>query len=274
MYRFLPLFLIVLTLPAQTTPGLDKPPKDVDDALRARIKQFYDLHVAATETGQPGKFRQAEQMVAEESRDDFYVLSKPEIHSYKIGTIEYSEGFTRAKVVIVGAMKALLPMSGAKIMDFPFASYWKIENGIWCWFYNKEAARHTPFGDVKAQPDSKPATGSTALPVPPDPTSLLTTLQSALKIDRTRVDLVVGQPQTIKVTNTLPGPASLTVDCPNKPLAKTGITAIFDKRDLKGNETAVLTLTADTSAAIGVVPLIIMVSQTNQVLNLSVSITR
>jgi hypothetical protein len=276
MYRFLQLLLSAFILAAQTPlANLDKPPQDIDEALRARIKQFYDLHVAAAETGQAAKYRQAERLIAEESKDDFYVLSKPELHSYRIADIEYSEKFTKAKVVIVGAMPALLPMAGAKIMDFPFASYWKIEDGVWCWYYNKEPMHHTPFGDVKAPPpDSKPGATPAVLPAAPNPTSLLATLQSALKIDHTRIDLIVGQPQTVKVTNTLPGPASLTVECPNKPLAQTGITASFDKKDLKGNETAVLTLTAGPGTSIGIVPLLIIVSPTNQVLNLSVSVSR
>src|ERR1700722_9043066 len=138
MYRFLTLSLFALALTAQTpsaNQALDNPPQDVDDALRARIKQFYDYHVAA-------KFRQAEQLISEDSKDNFYVLSKPELHGYKIGNIEYSENFTKAKAVIIGAMPVLLPMAGGKIMDMPFASFWRIENGQWFWYYNKEASRH------------------------------------------------------------------------------------------------------------------------------------
>jgi hypothetical protein len=74
MYRSLQLILaLTLTLSAQTPHPLDKPPQDVDDALRARITKFYDLMVAATETGQPAKYRQAEELIVEESKDDFYV---------------------------------------------------------------------------------------------------------------------------------------------------------------------------------------------------------
>src|ERR1700739_743903 len=139
MHRYLALFLLALTLPAQTpvpNQTLDKAPQDVDDALRARIKQFYDYHVA-------GKYRQAEQLISEESKDDFYVLSKPELHGYKIGNIDYSNNFSKAKVVIIGAMPVLLQWAGGKIMDMPFASFWRIENGQWFWYYNKEAALHT-----------------------------------------------------------------------------------------------------------------------------------
>jgi hypothetical protein len=266
MYRFLILFLVALTASGQTAApnqALDKPPQDVDDALRARIKQFYDYHVS-------GKYRQAEPLVAEESKDDFYGLSKPELHGYKIGNIEYSENFTKAKVVIVGAMPVLLAWAGGKIMDMPFASYWKIENGLWCWYYNKEALRHTPFGDVKTPPDANVAKPS-ALPVMP--TFSLAELQSALKIDRTNIQLIINKPATVKVTNTLPGPASLTVACPYKDLAETGITATFDKKDLKGGETATLTLVAAPNTKLGNIPLQIIISPTNQVLNLTVKVT-
>ncbi|HEY3840435.1 MAG TPA: hypothetical protein VGL72_27875 [Bryobacteraceae bacterium] len=269
MFRLLSLTLVAVTLCAQTSAPsasqtLDKPPQDVDDALRARIKQFYDFHVAA-------KFRQAEQLIAEESKDDFYVLSKPELKSYKIGKIEYSDNFTKAKVIIVGSMPVLLPMAGGKLMDMPFASFWKIEDGQWFWYYNKQDAMHTPFGDAKPS-DVKPGNGPTALPAAP--TVTIEKLQSALQVDRTYVELSPGKSQEVRVTNTLPGPASLAIQCPYKPIEQTGITARFDKKNLKGNETAVLTLSSDANTPAGRLPLQITVAPTNQVLNLTVSITR
>ena len=264
MYRFLSTLLVASTLLAQTpSQTLDKPPQDIDDALRARIKQFYDYHLAA-------KYRQAEKLVAEESKDDFYVLSKPELKNFTIGNVEYFENFTKAKVVIIGAMPVLLPMAGGKIMDMPFASYWKTEDGTWYWYYNKEVARVTPFGVTKLPQDSTPGSGPTALPAAPNVS--LAEIQSALKIDRTRIDLIDGKPETVRITNTLPGPASLSVACPYVPIEQTGITATFDKKDLKGNETAVLTLTADPKATTGRLPLVINVSPTNQVLSLTINI--
>ncbi len=267
MYRLLTFFLLALILPAQTPvpdQKLDKPPQDVDDALRARIKEFYDDHVAA-------KYRQAEQLVAEESKDDFYALSKPELHGFKIGNIEYSDNFTKAKAVVVGAMPVLLAWAGGKIMDMPFASFWKIENGKWCWYYNKEASRHTPFGDVKTPPDTG---GVKAAAMPTMPTISIAALQSALKLDRTHVELSASQPQTLRVTNTLPGLASLSITCPTKALSETGISASFDKTELKGNETAVLTLTVRPETPAHNVPLQISISPTNQTLDFTVKILR
>jgi hypothetical protein len=264
MYRFLPVILLLPVLAAQP-PALDKPPQDVDDALRARIKQFYDYHVE-------GKYRQAEKLIADESQDDFYVSGKPELKSYKIGNIEYSDGFKKAKAVIVGSVPVLLPMAGGKIMDMPFASYWKMENGLWYFYYNKEVSRMTPFGTVKAHEERKPGEAPATLPQPPPVT--LESLQSALKIDRTKVVLVAGKPQTVKVTNTLPGPASLSVACPYRPLAETGVSAKFDKPELKANETATLTFDVDPNVGPGVVPVQITVSPTNQVLSLTINVTR
>lgn len=262
MRRLLPLLLFPFLLPAQT---LDKPPQDVDDALRGRIKQFYDLFVEA-------KYRQAEQLIAEESKDDFYVLSKPELKHYSIGNIEYSEHFTKAKVVIIGAMPALVPMAAAKIMDFPFASYWKVIDGTWYWYYNKESLRHTPFGEANPSTNTGPA--PTTLPAVPSPDELVARIQSAIQIDHTRVEIVPGRPQSIKVTNTLPGPATLSVSCPLKPLESTGVKATFDRNELKANEAATLTFSVDSTAPTGLVPIHITVAQTNQVLYLAVVVTR
>jgi hypothetical protein len=264
MCRFIPFLLAALTLTAQTPPmTLDKPPQDIDDALRARITSFYDFHVAQ-------KFRLCEDLIADESKDDFYVLTKPPLQSYKIGNIEYSEKFTRAKVIIVGVLPVLIPMAGVKVMEQPFASYWKRDDGVWYWYYNKKVLSDTPFG--KATPSPTPALG-TPESLAASVATNLEALQSALKIDRTSIELAVGQSQTVKITNTLPGPASLTVDCPFRPIAQTGISATFDKKDLKGNESAVLTLTADSKMAAGAYPLRITVSPTNQVLDITVKVT-
>jgi hypothetical protein len=157
-------------------------------------------------------------------------------------------------------------------MDMPFASYWKIQDGLWFWYYNKDAAMRTPFGDAKPAEAAKPGGGPTSLPTP-QPISI-EKLQSALKIDRTRIELTAGKAQEIHVTNTLPGPASLSVACPYRPLAQTGISAAFDKSQLKASETAVLTLTVDPSTPAGIVPVQISVAPTNQVLNLTVNISR
>jgi len=265
MNRFVPFFLLASLVFGQAPPAnLDKPPQDVDDALRARIKQFYDFHVSR-------KYRQAEQLIAEDAKDDFYVLSKPELRNFKIGAIEYSNNFTKAKVVILGTMPVLLPMSNTREMEMPFASYWEIEKGLWCWYYNKEASRHTPFGDVKESAGASGSSNATSLPAPPRVD--LAEIQSAVKIEKSSIDLVAGKPQTIKLVNTLPGPVSLTIATALAPISKSGFEATFDKPALKASETAILTVDVDPRMRVGPYKLRITVSPTNQVLDLNVNVS-
>ncbi|HEY3839588.1 MAG TPA: hypothetical protein VGL72_23620 [Bryobacteraceae bacterium] len=261
MRRFLLLFLLPLWLPAQP-PTLDKPPQDVDDALRARVTQFYDYYSA-------GKARRCEDLIVEESKDDFYNLNKPNMESFKINNIEYSDNFTKAKVVLLAKMPVLFPMIGAKIMEQPIASFWRQENGAWFWYYNKSAAMRTPFGDASR---GGPKAGDGTVNPLNSPQTNLDLIQSALKVDRTRIDLSSGKAESVKVTSSLPGAASLVVECLLGPLDKLGLSAIFDKKDLKGQETATLTLTAGSDTRPGAYPLRIMVKPTGQILDLTVNV--
>ena len=236
MYRLFSLLLASVILPAQT---LDRPPQDIDDSLRDRVKQFYDYHVAQ-------KYRLCEQLISEEAKDDFYVIKKPALESFKIGSIDYSDNFTKAKVLIIGRMPVLMPLVGPKIMDQPFASYWRFENGNWFWYYVKQAA---PQNSEAASPEMN-----------------IATLQSAVKIDRTRIDITDGKPQVVRITNTLPGTVSLSLQPP------AGIITKFDKQELKANESAELTVNSRPNAIAGPVHLQIVVLPTNQVLELTVNV--
>jgi len=265
MPRFLPFLLSVVALQSQTPPtSPEQPPQAVDEALRARVTKFYDDHVSR-------KYRLAEEFITEESKDDYYVLSKPEILAFKIGTIEYSEKFTKAKVTIIGKMPFPMPMTATRYMDMPFASYWKIENGLWCWYFNREAARHTPFGDVKDPVGDNVRRDATSLPAGPRVT--IAELQSGVKIEQTNIDVVVGKPHSVKLVNTLPGPVSLSINYALMPISKTGIAAEFDKKDLKGNESSILTIGADPRMHDGNYTLRITVSPTHQIIDLTVHIS-
>ena len=106
---------------------------------------------------------------------------------------------------------------------------------------------------------------------PEAPRVTIEELQSAVKIERTEFDLAGDKPQTVRLTNTLPGPVTFSIDCPLMPIAQTGITATFDKKTLKASETATLMLSAAKARA-GSLPLRIVVSPTNQVLDLTVTV--
>src|ERR1700693_4824634 len=70
----------------------EKAPPPIDEALRARITQFYHAYIT-------GKFREAYPLVAEDSQDAFLGASKESMQSCEIIRIKYSENFTIADVV-------------------------------------------------------------------------------------------------------------------------------------------------------------------------------
>jgi hypothetical protein len=59
------------------------PPPEIEEALRSRITQFYDLF-------QEGKFRESEQFVAEDSRESYYSVQKGRILGFSIKESGYA----------------------------------------------------------------------------------------------------------------------------------------------------------------------------------------
>jgi hypothetical protein len=205
----------------------DKPPADVDDALRARVTEFYKYHV-------DGKLRLAEKLVAEDAKDDFFAAMKPAIKSFRIDQIAYSDNYTKAKVTMVGsAMVHFMGMAAPQLMDMPFPSFWKIEDGKWCFYYYVDPERMTPFGKQKAP--SKDGKASGGLDYKP---ADLSTISQGVKPDR-RVVKLEDKDEKVELANQLPG--SVTLSLSEKEYS--GIAAKLDKTELKAGETATLTIT-------------------------------
>src|SRR5947209_2362825 len=103
---------------AQGDNPFNRPPAAVDEALRARITEFYQLHVK-------GDFRHAEALVAEDTKDFFYTHNKPKYLSFEISRIDYSENFTRAKVTVLCEQYVMMPGFADKPLKVPTPSTWK-----------------------------------------------------------------------------------------------------------------------------------------------------
>jgi len=208
-------------------PGLfaADPPADVDAALRERVQTFYQLHV-------DHKFRQAEAFVAEDSKDFYYEEKKPDLKEFRITRIEYAPDFNSAKVSLSSRTEVLLPGAGPVVLDLPFFTNWKIEDGKWCWYIDKDALLQTPFGKLKPDGSKKPP--DIAHPVAPS------AVMSAVQADREQVVLDPTHPQSVSVglKNTLPGPVSLRTFTESNWLK-----IEFAKTNLSANESTTLTLT-------------------------------
>jgi hypothetical protein len=217
---------------------------EAEAALRVRVEQYYQLQVDK-------KFRQAEGMVAEDSKDDYYNRAKQDIRGFSIQQIELLDSNNRARVTIKGKISLKAALLGAQEFDLPLLSNWKLENGQWVWYVDRETRGQTPFGRIT------PPAGDTAkgAPVPPPRTGIdVKTLMSQVTVDSTTVTLNASHPeQAVTFTNHLPG--SITLELTKPQMAD--ILIELDKSALTAGETSAirfrLTGHAKTSGVLRVV---------------------
>lgn len=220
-------YSIALALACLPLLAQEKPPADVDAALRARIDKFYQAFV-------DGKFRLADQMVAEESKDYFFEMEKTRYISFEqTEPILYSENFTKAKVNTTIAAERRVARMGTLVMKQPLISYWKIENGQWNWYRFREKYVDTPFGRAVV-PDENDVElrrkVATFKKVSPEE------LMNRVKLTGSAVALSSFQAGSgsVSVFNDMPGQVNVEVNVP--PME--GLKATVDKKVLKNGETA------------------------------------
>jgi hypothetical protein len=211
---------------------------EAEAAVRGRAEQFFQLQVDK-------KYRQAEALVAEDTKDDYYNGSKFTFKSFNIERIELLDDNTRAKVTIKGKVTLTMPTAGPIDFDAPNTSTWKVENGQWVWYIDHKAVIESPFGALTAQKGNAPAA---ALPVPgkaPD----IATLRDSVKIDRAAVVLTNDAPeQAVTVSNGLSGGIDLAVGLPG-PGPQLGFTAEIEKKHLEAGEKTLIHFTSTNGDA-------------------------
>ena len=236
-------------------PFKPKPPAKVDAALRARVQAFFELHVK-------GQFRQAEELVAQDTKDFFYKGNKPKYLSFEISRIDYSANFTKAKVTVVCEQYNMMPGFADRPMKVPTPSTWKLEHGKWYWYVDQDALLNTPWGRMK--PGESTGKGAALPSLASIPTSA-DFLYKLIRLDKTAVQLRAGESAEVTIASSAPGPVELSV-----PAALPGIEAKLDKGTLPGGGKAILTLHAATGAKSGV--LNIQVEPTMQQLPIQITI--
>jgi hypothetical protein len=240
MFRFAA--IVVLAGLACAQEPAEKPPAGVDEALRARIQEFY--HYFETQ-----EYRKAEKMIAEDSQDFFYNHNKPHYLSTSIQSIQYFDHFTRATAVILAEQYIMMPGFAGKPMKVPTTSTWKIVDGQWFWYVDPVESRRTPFGVVQEKPNTPAQPGA----LPPIPTTADFALH-LVKAESTAIELKPGSSAQVTFANTARGMAFLSVqDLPQ------GVEAAFDRTQLNAGEKALLTVKAGKNArpgkiAVGVMP--------------------
>jgi len=255
MVRALTLFVCAAACFAQAPADLfNKPPADVDGALRARITEFYQDHV-------DGKFRQADALVAEDTKDFYFESNKPKYLSFEIQRIDYSEGFTRAKATILCEQYVMMPGFTDKPLKVPTPSAWKLVDGQWYWYVDLQQVHQTPFGPMKPGPGLPGAAPVTM----PNATEVLKAASEQVKADKQAIHLKPGGSDQVTITNQAPG--VMTVSLLG---SLTGVDVTPGRVDLKSGEKAVVTFRAGNDAKPGVLSL--RVEQTNHVIPIQVGI--
>jgi hypothetical protein len=218
----------------QAAPAAD----EAKQALIGRVQDYYRLMVDK-------KYRQAEAMVADESKEDYYNGKKPDIRGFDVMSVALGEGQTTATVTIKAKVRMLMPGAGAQIFDMPSPTYWKLENGQWCWYVPEEVKRSTPFGKLNTAEGAGETRTLNEKGKAPEFNALL----GQVTIDKTAVSLSAEAPeQTIVIENGLPGPLTLRVD-PHADVIK-GLKVTVDKLNLGSGEKGTVVLHWDGTGKI------------------------
>jgi hypothetical protein len=251
------LVLLSVCLSQNPAAAPEKAPEEVETALRARIGEFYQAQV-------DGKFRLAYELVADDSKDQYFAADKEKYLDYSILKIEYAENFTQAKAV-VACGKEVAALGKRYQVKMPLASRWKLTDGKWYWFTTPSQEIETPFGVMRPGPgDAKDVALAREAP-------RLEALRKMVKVDKREVKLNMSEPSSdqVVVTNYLPGSVSLALDYRPTP----GLEITLDRQDLKVNETANISFRF-SPAQKGPKPLLtawLRVSPTNQTIPLRVT---
>ncbi len=231
--------VVVTAAFAQTaTEPAPRPPAAVDEALRARITEFYQLHVT-------GEYRKAEKLVAEDSQDIYYEHGKPKYLSFEIKTIAYSDNFTKAKVSVTCEQYVSGLGNLGKPVKIPSTSSWKVVDGKWFWWADPEELARGPMGKM-ANAGTKPDPGAK-----PNPENIPTTPDFAMGKVKWEKDTLAVKPNStyqLAITNGSAGTTSLVL----KQILP-GIELSIDKANLNPGEKAVVTFKTNDNPHAGMI---------------------
>ncbi len=190
----------------------DNAPPEVDQALRARVTQFYSANIS-------GKWRDAFQVVADDMQNEYLAASKETYDRCDTIKITYSDNFTKATVRenCHGEYRWRNTHIPATI---PLTSTWKVVDGQWYWYYLKPTEVMTPFGLSTIRPDDPKAPGSTTVnanveTVLKDPASMAKAILSQIKVDKREIRLLGYETSRdeLHISNSMPGTVSVQINC-------------------------------------------------------------
>jgi hypothetical protein len=221
-----------------TTPGA---PPAVDKALRTRVSQFFQYHV-------DGDFRRAYDLVAEDTKEEYFNSAKLRLKSFEIEDIKYSNDFRNAEVNTTVTMVWNIRLQ-ENVSTVPMLTTWKIEDDKWVWYHKLQTGDAlTPMGPSRVDPEVN-GTHVTKIPEHIDDAAVASAAAGLVKqisLNKSMVKLS-GQKSSEKVLvhNGTQGFVRLSMGTvPEIP----GFSVKLDKADLAANQDAVLQFDYDAAS--------------------------
>jgi hypothetical protein len=207
-----------------------------ESQLRSRAEEFYRLAVDR-------KFRQAEQLVAEESKDYFYEMKKPDLKSFRIDQIDIAADGKAAVVTVTNESDIFFPGAGTLRMPTKSTTHWKLENGEWFVFFDRRTIP-TPLGPTSgASPSADTPQGPPGLLLQPGALQerAMALTRGIVQPDRDRIalDPQKPHPEVINLRNMLTGQATVRL-----PAEIPGLKIDLGKPALAAGESTSLTFTS------------------------------
>jgi len=204
------IFLPMLAFGQQQTPA-----EQAEAVLRARVTEFLQYHVE-------GNFRKAYDMVAEDTKDDYFNSGKAQLLSFKVDDVKLDGDLTKATVTATMSKMAMLV--GELIpMTVHSTTTWKIENGKWVWYTDAKDKLASPGPSLPpgAVPAATPAAGG-GIPQNLDEKAIVAAAQSILQevsVDKKEVTLAADKTSEGKVIfhNGMTGSVQLELSLPEVP---------------------------------------------------------
>ncbi len=215
--------------------AVPKVPEKVDKALRGRVNEFFQDHV-------DGTFRKAMDLVADETKDEYFASGKMVLKSFNLDSIQYSDKFDTATVTCTVVRDWEIRMQHNTV-TIPMVTTWKMEHGKWVWYHDKKAPEWlTPMGPSDVKAISRNADGSVTLPKINQDSVLAAAkniLDNGKGVDKLDVRFEDGKAGTDQVQfhNAEQGSVQLEMT-PMDPIP--GLTFAFDKLTVNAGETAKL----------------------------------
>jgi len=225
----LAIFSLTVCGSAQTGNLFKKAPEGVEEALRARVTEFFNLQME-------GKFRAAEGCVCDDTKDYFYGLKKKTPRGFDLDKVEFGEDFATANVLV--SIGADIPtINGIMRMVAPMATQWRLEKDQWCFFApaKQQTTIRTPFGEVSEtykSGNTQPQAMNQSMIRP----VTVSDLQKAVSVSADKVIFDATKPAAaeIELTNSLPG----TVQVATQGTLPPGVKVKISPEQLKSKEVA------------------------------------